>query len=71
MTMGSLVASQGEIIKVKAHYNWSMYQALLNATKSSLKAGMDAVDAGSRGWTPEATLGTSGVSRQKKSLITI
>lgn len=31
-------STSGEIIKVKAHYNWSMYQALLNATKSSLKA---------------------------------
>lgn len=30
--------TESEIIKVKAHYNWSMYQALLNATKSSLKA---------------------------------
>jgi dynein heavy chain len=30
--------TETEIIKVKAHYNWSMYQALLNATKSSLKA---------------------------------
>jgi dynein heavy chain len=28
--------SESEIIKVKAHYNWSMYQALLNATKRSL-----------------------------------
>jgi len=32
------VVQESEIIKVKAHYNWSMYQALLNATKSSLKA---------------------------------
>jgi dynein heavy chain len=30
--------SESEIIKVKAHYNWSMYQALLNATKRSLNA---------------------------------
>ena len=30
--------TESEIIKVKAHYNWSMYQALLNATKKSLKA---------------------------------
>jgi dynein heavy chain len=30
--------TESEIIKVKAHYNWSMYQALLNATKRSLKA---------------------------------
>lgn len=29
---------ESEIIKVKYHYNWKMYQALLNATKSSLKA---------------------------------
>jgi dynein heavy chain len=28
--------SESEIIKVKAHYNWSMYQSLLNATKRSL-----------------------------------
>lgn len=28
--------SESEIIKVKAHYNWSLYQALLNATKESL-----------------------------------
>ena len=28
--------SESEIIKVKAHYNWSMYQALLTATKRSL-----------------------------------
>eukprot|EP00392_Amoebophrya_sp_AT5.2_P015403 g15605.t1 len=28
--------SESEIIKVKAHYNWSMYQALLNATRRSL-----------------------------------
>jgi dynein heavy chain len=31
-----LAISESEIIKVKAHYNWSMYQALLNATKRSL-----------------------------------
>jgi len=30
--------TESEIIKVKAHYNWSMYQALLNATKKSLKS---------------------------------
>ena len=30
--------SESEIIKVKAHYNWSMYQALLNATRRSLTA---------------------------------
>eukprot|EP00931_Biecheleriopsis_adriatica_P081368 TRINITY_DN5469_c0_g1_i1.p1 TRINITY_DN5469_c0_g1~~TRINITY_DN5469_c0_g1_i1.p1 ORF type:complete len:4656 (-),score=1282.68 TRINITY_DN5469_c0_g1_i1:88-14055(-) len=30
--------TESEIIKVKAHYNWSMYQALLNATKSSLRS---------------------------------
>jgi dynein heavy chain len=30
--------TESEIIKVKAHYNWSMYQALLNATKRSLRA---------------------------------
>ncbi|CAD7937238.1 unnamed protein product [Amoebophrya sp. A120] len=30
--------SESEIIKVKAHYNWSMYQALLNATRRSLNA---------------------------------
>ncbi|CAK0802233.1 unnamed protein product, partial [Prorocentrum cordatum] len=30
--------TEGEIIKVKAHYNWAMYQALLNAPKCSLKA---------------------------------
>ncbi|CAE7476975.1 ODA2, partial [Symbiodinium sp. CCMP2456] len=28
--------SESEIIKVKAHYNWSMYQSLLAATKRSL-----------------------------------
>eukprot|EP00435_Cladocopium_sp_Y103_P062403 s450_g24.t1 len=28
--------SESEIIKVKAHYNWSMYQSLLSATKRSL-----------------------------------
>jgi dynein heavy chain len=28
--------SESEIIKVKAHYNWSMYQALLTSTKRSL-----------------------------------
>ena len=28
--------SESEIIKVKAHYNWSMYQSLLLATKRSL-----------------------------------
>eukprot|EP00397_Hematodinium_sp_SG-2012_P000031 GEMP01000031.1.p1 GENE.GEMP01000031.1~~GEMP01000031.1.p1 ORF type:complete len:4639 (+),score=1050.01 GEMP01000031.1:391-14307(+) len=28
--------SESEIIKVKAHYNWSMYQALLDATRRSL-----------------------------------
>ena len=28
--------SESEIIKVKAHYNWSMYQSLLNATRRSL-----------------------------------
>jgi hypothetical protein len=28
--------AEGEILKLKAHYNWSMYQALLNATKASL-----------------------------------
>eukprot|EP00930_Biecheleria_cincta_P100463 TRINITY_DN920_c0_g1_i2.p1 TRINITY_DN920_c0_g1~~TRINITY_DN920_c0_g1_i2.p1 ORF type:complete len:4610 (-),score=1017.36 TRINITY_DN920_c0_g1_i2:106-13935(-) len=28
--------SESEIIKVKAHYNWSMYQALLATTKMSL-----------------------------------
>ena len=28
--------SESEIIKVKAHYNWSMYQAVLNATRRSL-----------------------------------
>merc|ERR1719424_295159 len=31
-----LAISESEIIKVKAHYNWSMYQALLNSTKRSL-----------------------------------
>ncbi|CAD7937234.1 unnamed protein product [Amoebophrya sp. A120] len=30
--------SESEIIKVKAHYNWSMYQAILNATRRSLSA---------------------------------
>lgn len=30
--------SESEIIKVKAHYNWGMYQALLKATKRSLDA---------------------------------
>ncbi|KAF4647577.1 hypothetical protein FOL47_004432, partial [Perkinsus chesapeaki] len=29
--------SESELIKVKAHYNWSMYQALLNATRRSLQ----------------------------------
>ncbi|EER16954.1 hypothetical protein Pmar_PMAR024462, partial [Perkinsus marinus ATCC 50983] len=29
--------SESELIKVKAHYNWSMYQALLSATKRSLQ----------------------------------
>ncbi|CAK0830652.1 unnamed protein product [Prorocentrum cordatum] len=33
-----LGVTESEIIKVKAHYNWSMYQALLNATKQSLRA---------------------------------
>ena len=28
--------SESEIIKVKAHYNWAMYQSLLTATKRSL-----------------------------------
>jgi dynein heavy chain len=28
--------NENEIVKVKAHYNWSMYQALLAATKRSL-----------------------------------
>ena len=30
--------SESEIIKVKAHYNWTMYQSLLSATRRSLNA---------------------------------
>ena len=30
--------SEGEIIKVKSHYNWALYQSLLKATKRSLQS---------------------------------
>ena len=29
--------AESELVKLKAHYNWSMYQALLGCTKNSLK----------------------------------
>ncbi|CAE8616980.1 unnamed protein product [Polarella glacialis] len=37
--------SESEIIKVKAHYNWSMYQSLLAATKRSLNKVKDRLSA--------------------------
>jgi len=41
--------SESEIIKVKAHYNWSMYPALLNSTKRSLQHVKDRLTIRARG----------------------